>query len=92
MSIEDPSFGPLQIVIVGFDTTARCQSEVARELLEFALDDLRRLIDELGPGDHAVAILVEHRWASQLREAGARRVGGWSAKLSHAGGDDGGWR
>jgi len=75
MSIEDPSFGPLQIVIVGFDTTARCQSEVARELLEFALDDLRRLIDELGPGDHAVAILVEHRWASQLREAGGRLVG-----------------
>ena len=78
MSIEDPSFGPLQIVIVGFDTTARCQSEVARELLEFALEDLRRLIDEIGPGDHA----VDSRRASLGvaaarggREAGGRLVG-----------------
>jgi hypothetical protein len=87
LSIEDPSFGPLQIVIVGFDTTARFQGEVARELLEFALEDLRRLIDEIGPGDHVIAILVEHRWASQLREAGGRLVG---QGLSHAGGGDGG--
>jgi hypothetical protein len=148
MSLEDASFGPLQIVIVGFDTTARFRGEVARELLDlrgrgmirvldarlvhraadgklteveldgliadrpadsaspvarllgangvggngglrtqqafartagFALEDLRRLTDEIGPGDHAVAILIEHRWAARLREAvhdvGGRLVG-----------------
>jgi hypothetical protein len=146
MSIEDPSFGPLQIVIVGFETTERFRGEAARELLDlrgrglirvldarffhrapdttltevdlgplladrpaedtdanpvarllgvngaggnggrrpqeafartagFGLEDLRRLIDEIGPGDHAVAILVEHRWAGRLREA-VRKAGG----------------
>ena len=148
MSIEDPSVGPLQIVIVGFETTERFRGEVARELLDlrgrgmirvldarffhrapegeltevelgplfvdrpaeranpvarllgvngpggngglppqeafartagFALADLRRLIDEIGRGDHAVAILIEHRWAARLREAvrdaGGRLVG-----------------
>ena len=148
MSIEDPGFGPLQIVIVGFETTERFRGEAARELLDlrgrgmirvldarflhrapdgsltevdlgplladrpaeranpvarllgvngvggngglppqeafartagFALEDLRRLTDEIGPGDHAIAILIEHRWAAQLREAvheaGGRLVG-----------------
>jgi hypothetical protein len=144
VSIEDPSFGPLQIVIVGFETTERFRGEVARELLDlrgrgmirvldarffhrapdgkltevdlgpllaerpaeranpvarllgvngvggigglrpqealartagFALEDLRRLTDEIGPGDHAVAILIEHHWAARLREA-AREAGG----------------
>jgi hypothetical protein len=45
----------------------------------FALEDLRRLTDEIGPGDHAAAVLVEHVWASHLREtvreAGGRLVG-----------------
>src|SRR5688500_8645009 len=148
MSIEDPGFGPLQIVIVGFETTERLRGEAARELLDlrgrglirvldarffhrapdgklteadlgplladpaepanpvarllgvngaggnraggngglqpqeayartagFALEDLRRLTDEIGPGDHAIAILVEHRWAGRLREA-VREAGG----------------
>jgi hypothetical protein len=148
MSIDDPGFGPLQIVIVGFETTERLRGEAARELLDlrgrgmirvldarffhrapdgnltevdlgplladrppelgnpvarllgvngaggngglppqeafartagFALEDLRGLMDEIGPGDHAVAILVEHRWAGRLREAvrdaGGRLVG-----------------
>jgi hypothetical protein len=148
MSIEEPGFGPLQIVIVGFETTDRLRGEAARELLDlrgrgmirvldarlfhrapndklievdlgplfadrpaehanpvsrllgvngaggngglppqeafartagFALEDLRRLTDEIGPGDHAVAILIEHRWAARLREAvrgaGGRLVG-----------------
>ena len=146
MTIEDPGFGPLQIVIVGFETTERFRGEAARELLDlrgrglirvldarffhrakdrtlteidlgpmladrpaddanpvarllgvngngaggngglrpqeaftrtagFALEDLRRLTDEIGPGDHAVAILVEHRWAGRLREA-VREAGG----------------
>ena len=144
MSVEDPGFGPLQIVIVGFETTERFRGEAARELLDlrgrglirvldarffhrapdgtltevdlgpmladrepeganpiarllgvngaggngglrppeafartagFALEDLRRLTAEIGPGDHAVAILVEHRWAGRLREA-IREAGG----------------
>jgi hypothetical protein len=148
MSIEDPSFGPLQIVVVGFETTERFRGEAARELLDlrgrglirvldarfihrapdgeltevelgpllvdraaeganpvarllgvngpggngglapqeafartagFALEDLRRLIDEIERGDHAAAILIEHRWAARLREAvrdaGGRLVG-----------------
>ncbi len=144
MSIEDPSYGPLQIVILGFETTERFRGEAARELLDlrgrglirvldarffhrapdgkltevdlgplladrpaeranpvalllgvngvggngvqrpqqafartagFALEDLRRLTDEIGPGDHAVAIMIEHRWAARLREA-VREAGG----------------
>ena len=146
----EASFGPLQILIVGFETTERFRGEIARELLDlrgrgiirvldarlfhrapegklaevdlgpqlaerppdhgnpvarllgvngaggngngngnggmsspdafartagFALEDLRRLTDEIGPGDHAVAILIEHRWAAQLREA-VREAGG----------------
>jgi hypothetical protein len=146
--VEEPSVGPLQIVLVGFETTERFRGEVARELLDlrgrgllrvldarflhrapdgkltevdlgplladrpaeranpvarllgvngvggnggprppeafartagFALEDLRRLTDEIGAGDHAVAILVEHVWAARLREAvrdaGGRLVG-----------------
>lgn len=138
MSIEDPSYGPLQIVIVGFETTDRFRGEAARELLDlrgrgiirvldarffhrapdealtevdlgpmlaerpagganpvahllgvngaggngglrpqeafartagFALEDLRSLTAEIGSGDYAVAILIEHRWAGRLREA-----------------------
>lgn len=144
MSVEDTRFGPLQIVIVGFDTTERFQGEAARELLDlrgrgmirvldarffhrapdgkltaadlgplladrpaehgnpvarllgvngaggnggvrpqeafartagFALEDLRQLTAEIGPGDHAIAMLVEHRWAGRLREA-VREAGG----------------
>jgi len=151
MSIDDASYGPLQIVIVGFETTERFRGEAARELLDlrgrgmirvldarffhraqdgtltevdlgpmladrpagdanpvarllgvngaggnggngglrpqeaftrtagFALEDLRQLTDEIGAGDHAIAILVEHRWAGRLREAvrdaGGRLVG-----------------
>ena len=127
--------GPLQIVLVGFETTERFRGEIARELADlrgrgvirvldarlfhrspsgeltevdlnplladppadraiahllgangaggngapplqgladtagFALEDLRRLTDEIGPGDHAAVVLVEHLWASRLREA-----------------------
>jgi hypothetical protein len=126
--------GPLQIVLVGFETTERFRGDIAREIAElrgrgvirvldarlfhrapsgeltevdlnpllaeprdhalahllgangaggngapppqalagtagFALEDLRRLTDEIGPGDHAAVVLVEHLWASRLREA-----------------------
>jgi hypothetical protein len=126
--------GPLQIVLVGFETTERFRGEIAREIADlrgrgvirvldarlfhrapsgeltevdlnpllaepqdhalahllganggggngasplhalagtagFALEDLRRLTDEIGPGDHAAVVLVEHLWASRLREA-----------------------
>jgi hypothetical protein len=135
--------GPLQIVLVGFETTARFRGEIARELADlrgrgmirvldarlfhrspdgkltevdlapvldaateppdraiahllgadgggngakppteafartagFALEDLRRLTDEIGPGDHAAVVLVEHVWAARLREA-VREAGG----------------
>ncbi len=138
MSTEDARFGPLQLLMVGFETSERFRGEVARELLDlrgrgliqvldarfllrgedgkvtevdlghllaesqaeranpiarllgvnggggngglrpqeafartagFALDDLRRLTNEIGPGEHALALLIEHRWAGQLREA-----------------------
>ncbi len=148
MSAEDPHVGPLQLLIVGFETTERFRGDIARELLHlrgrgmirvldarffhraadgkltevdlgplladrprdygnpvahllgvngaggngamrgaeafsrtagFALEDLRRLTDEIGPGEHAAAVLVEHVWASHLREAmlaaGGRLVG-----------------
>ena len=41
----------------------------------FALEDLRRLTDEIGPGQHAAVVLVEHLWAATLRET-VREAGG----------------
>jgi hypothetical protein len=136
--------GPLQLVLVGFETTERFRGDIAAELRElrgrgmirvldarlfhrtpdgvltevdlnpiigdpptppdraiahllgangargnggkspaeafartagFALEDLRRLTDEIGPGDHAAVVLVEHLWAARLREA-VREAGG----------------
>jgi uncharacterized membrane protein len=146
MAIDEPSTGPLQLLLIGFETTERFRGEVAREIAAlrgrgllrvldarlllrgeegkltevdlnplladpplaenplthllgmngggnggmtpqqafhrtagFALDDLRRLTDEIAPGDHALALLVEHVWAARLREtvreAGGRLVG-----------------
>jgi len=148
MNIEQPPAGPLQLVLVGFETTERFRGDIARELLYlrgrgmirvldarffhraadgkltemdlgpvlaerprdsgnpvahllgvngaggnggmrapeafsrtagFAIEDLRRLTEEIGPGDYAAAVLVEHVWAANLREtireAGGRLVG-----------------
>jgi hypothetical protein len=144
MDDPEPTVGPLQIVLVGFETTERFRGDIARELgilsgrgvirvldarlfhrsdvgklteidlnpvladvadppdraiarllgangaggngarhqgealahtAGFALEDLRRLTDEIGPGDYAAALLVEHLWASRLREA-VREAGG----------------
>jgi hypothetical protein len=146
MSTQEPTYGPLQILLVGFETTERFRGVAVRELLDlrgrglvrvldarflhrapegkltevdlgpllaerpaddanpiarllgvnggagngngglapqeafartagFALKDLRRLTDEIGPGDHAVAVLIEHVWAARLRAA-VRDAGG----------------
>jgi hypothetical protein len=147
MDVEEPSYGPLQMLLVGFETTERFRGEIARELLElrgrgmirvidarflhrardgqvteidlgplladrpdeeanpiarllgvngfggnggnggvtpsealartagFALEDLRRLTDEIGLGDYAAVVLVEHVWAARLRSV-VRRAGG----------------
>jgi hypothetical protein len=148
MSDEEPTVGPLQIVLVGFETTERFRGDIARELgilsgrgmirvldarlfhrseegelteidlnpvlagvsdppnraiahllgangaggngsrhpaeafartTGFALEDLRLLTDEIGPGDYAAAVLVENVWAARLREvvraAGGRLLG-----------------
>jgi hypothetical protein len=57
----------------------RSPSEALANTAGFALEDLRRLTDEIGPGDHAAVLLVEHVWASRLRqtvrEAGGRLLG-----------------
>jgi hypothetical protein len=41
----------------------------------FALEDLRRLTDEVGRGEYAAIVLVEHLWAEELRET-VRDTGG----------------
>jgi hypothetical protein len=141
--VSSRDVGPLQIVLVGFETTERFRGEIAREIADlrgrgvirvldarlfhrapdgkltevdlnplladpaeqrgnalahligangaggngappmhglagtagFALEDLRRLTDEIGPGDHAAVVLVEHLWAATLR-ATVRAAGG----------------
>ncbi len=147
MSTEDLNVGPLQLVLVGFETTDRFRGDIAREMghlrgrgllrvldarlvhraddgkltevdlnpligdpppqanpvahllgmngggsnggarpqeafhrtAGFALEDLRRLTDEIGPGEYAAVVLVEHVWATGLREtvleAGGRLLG-----------------
>jgi hypothetical protein len=143
------SVGPIQLVLLGFETTDRFRGEIARELADlrgrgmirvldarlfhrsaegkltevdlnpvladppdepdraiahllgangaggngaastpaeafartagFALEDVRRLSEEIGPGDYAGALLVEHVWAGRLaeavRDAGGRLLG-----------------
>jgi hypothetical protein len=34
MNSEEPSYGPLQMLLVGFETTERFRGEIARELLD----------------------------------------------------------
>ncbi len=143
MSTEEPSIGPLQILIVGFETTERFRGDIAREIgflrgrgmlrvldarlvhrgddgkltevdlnplladppepanpiahllgtnggggnggttvqeafhrtAGFALEDLRTLTDEIGEGEYAAVVLVEHLWAAGLRET-VREAGG----------------
>ena len=45
----------------------------------YAMEDLRRLTGEIGAGEHAAVLLVEHVWAAGLREtvheAGGRLLG-----------------
>jgi hypothetical protein len=50
-------------------------SEAFARTAGFALEDLRRLTDEIGLGDYAAVVLVEHVWAARLRSV-VRRTGG----------------
>ena len=143
MASDEPGFGPLQLLVVGFETTERLRGQIAREIAElrgrgivrvvdarmisrdaagelseldltpllgdqrwspaahlfglngagsnggdggmdasafgatvgFTLEDLRRLTDEIGPGEHAAVVLVEHLWAGRLRQK-IREAGG----------------
>jgi hypothetical protein len=143
----EPSFGPLQLLVVGFESTEQFRGDIAREVNQlrgrglirvvdarllsrsadgeltevdlnpvlgeptaergrpaahlfglngggngggnggfsspaayartagFAIDDLRRLTDEIGPGEIAGVVLVEHVWAGHLQQA-IRATGG----------------
>jgi hypothetical protein len=53
----------------------RTPAEALAGTAGFALEDLRRLTEEIGPGDHAAVVLIEHVWAARLREA-VREAGG----------------
>ena len=139
MSVPDGEVGPVQLLLVGFETTERFRGDIAAEVAAlrgrgmirvldarffhrapdgalteidlnqllgdppksypgnpvahllgvnggggnggrppaeafartagFALEDLRRLTDEIGPGEHAAVVIIEHVWASRLRES-----------------------
>jgi hypothetical protein len=143
MAMAEPNVGPVQIIVVGFESTERFRGEIARELVGlhghgmvrvldarlfhrapagkltevdlnpligapqsdaapvarllgldgtngnggmppaqafarvsgFAVDDLRRLVAEVGPGEYVAVVLVEHLWATRLREV-VRDAGG----------------
>ena len=53
----------------------RKPAEALARTAGFALEDLRRLTEEIGPGDYAGVLLVEHVWASRFSEA-VRAAGG----------------
>jgi hypothetical protein len=146
MAPPEPSFGPVQLVVVEFETTEHFRGQIAREIHDlrgrglirvldarllsrsadgeltqtdlnaligeplgehrpaahlfglngaggangnggarapeayartagFALEDLRKLTDEIGRGEHAAVVLFEHVWAARLREL-VRDAGG----------------
>ena len=147
MAPDEPTFGPLQLLVVAFETTDRFDGEIARELRDlrgrglirvvdarllsrgqdgelteidlneligdpvgsewrpaahlfgfngrapidgdgssrtpelygrttgFTVEDLRRLTDEIGAGEHAAMVLVEHAWAARLRRLIRERGG-----------------
>jgi hypothetical protein len=147
MPPDEPGHGPLQLLVVGFETTERFDGQIAREIrylrgrglirvldarllsrsedgaltetdlnqiigepagsewrpaahlfgfngagdgngaggaltperyartAGFEIEDLRRLTDEIGRGEHAAVVLVEHLWASHLRDLVRERGG-----------------
>ena len=148
MTPDEPSFGPLQLLVIAFETTERFDGQIARELRDlrgrgliqvvdarllsrgadgeltetdlnaiigeplgsewrpaahlfgfngvgtfdggtggaltperfartagFEVDDLRRLTDAIGHGEHAAVLLVEHLWAARVRELVRERGG-----------------
>ena len=72
---EDTAIAHLLGANGGGGNGGRAPSEALANTAGFALEDLRRLTDEIGPGDHAAVVVVEHLWASQLRET-VREAGG----------------
>jgi hypothetical protein len=59
----------------GHNGNGRGTPAALADTVGFAMEDVRRLTDEIGPGDYALAILVEHLWAEQFRDA-VRATGG----------------
>ena len=45
MASEEPGFGPLQLLVVGFETTERLQGQIAREIQELRGRGLIRVVD-----------------------------------------------
>jgi uncharacterized membrane protein len=152
MANDEPSIGPLQLVVVEFESIDRLDGEIARELRDlrgrglisivdarllsrsddgelteldlneiigepvgsewrpvahlfgfngrgpvdgaggaqspelyartagFSVEDLRRITEEIGDGEHAVVVLVEHRWAARLRALVRERGGRLAAQ------------
>ena len=42
---DDPSHGPLQLIVVGFETTERFDGQIAREMRELRGRGLIRVLD-----------------------------------------------
>jgi hypothetical protein len=45
MNTEEPSYGPLQMLLVGFETTERFRGEIVRELLDLRGRGMIRVLD-----------------------------------------------
>src|SRR6187200_2245718 len=45
MASDEPGFGPLQLLVVGFETTERLQGQIAREIQELRGRGLIRVVD-----------------------------------------------
>ena len=45
MAPEEPSFGPLQLLVVGFETTERFDGQIARELRDLRGRGLIQVVD-----------------------------------------------
>jgi hypothetical protein len=79
--LSDPPAEPDHTIahLLGANGAASSPAEAFARTAGFALEDVRRLSEEIGPGDYAGALLVEHVWAGRLaeavRDAGGRLLG-----------------